>query len=207
VYIPAVNAEDRPEVIHAFIDAHPFGIIVTASPSGLLATHLPLLLHRELGVLRGHIARPNPHHRIGAIDDALAIFSGDEAYITPSWYATKREHGKVVPTWNYVAVHVYGRLTFTDDRAFLEAQVRSLTDRHEASRAHPWSVSDAPREYIERQLNGIVGLEIEITRIEAKWKMSQNRGLEDIDGVIEGLDASENTRHVADVVKERKPSR
>ena len=210
MYIPAVNAENRPEVIREFIDAHPFAILVTSSPSGLVATHLPLILHRELGeqgMLRGHIARANSHHRHGPVDDALAIFSADDAYITPSWYATKREHGKVVPTWNYVAVHVYGRLLFTDDRAFLEAQVRSLTDRHETSRAHPWSVSDAPREYVERQVNGIVGLELAITRIEAKWKMSQNRALEDIDGVIEGLGASEETRHVADVVRERRPAR
>ncbi len=207
MYIPALYAEERPETIVAFIDANPFGVVVSSSQAGLCATHLPLVLHPALGakgVLRGHVARANAHHRGSVLDEALVIFSDPGAYITPSWYASKREHGRVVPTWNYVAVHVYGRLTFIDDDTWLHEHVRGLTDRHEAPHSHPWSVSDAPPEYIAGQIKGIVGLELEIGRIEAKWKMSQNRSSQDVDGVIDGLSRSEETQRVAALVASRK---
>jgi transcriptional regulator len=136
----------------------------------------------------GHIARANPQWRDVAPDvQALAIFLGPDAYITPSWYATKRQTGKVVPTWNYVAVHAYGPIRFFDDRERLLDVVTKLTLTHEAGRAEPWAVSDAPADYIQAMLNAIIGFELPITRLEGKWKMSQNRPAEDRAGVVDGL--------------------
>jgi transcriptional regulator len=155
------------------------------------ASHVPMLLDPEpapFGTLHGHIARSNPQwQRAPAEGDALAIFLGPDAYISPSWYVTKRETGKVVPTWNYVAIHVYGPLRFFDDADRLLAHVTRLTERHEAGRATPWAVTDAPEDYIGEQLKRIVGFEMPITRLEGKWKMSQNRPARDRVGVVEGL--------------------
>jgi transcriptional regulator len=212
MYIPASNAEHRPEVMFDFIEAHPFGALVTASPEGLYATHLPLVLDRSRGArgaLVGHVARANAHHAISAAaGEALVIFTGPDAYVSPSFYATKAVHGKVVPTWNYVAVHVYGAVRFTEDPAFLRAHLEQLTARHERDRAQPWSLADAPAEYIEQMMRAIVGVEIEISRIEGKWKMSQNRSSEDIDGVVAGLRASSDAREreVATIVDARRPA-
>src|SRR5687768_14689415 len=181
MYIPASYAEHDPQVLYDFIEAHPLAALVTASPNaGLFATHLPLVLDRAAGpsgVLEGHLARANPHHRhvTAGATEALVIFSGPDAYVTPSWYPAKQEHGRVVPTWNYVAVHVYGELRLTDDPAFLRRHLEALTARHEAGRTTPWQVSDAPAEYVARQLGAIVGFELTIARLEGKWKMSQNR--------------------------------
>ena len=214
MYIPSTNAEHRPEVMFDFIEAHPLGILVTGSGEGLFATHLPLLLDRASGaqgVLTGHIARANRQHALPVADDAeaLVIFSGPDAYITPSWYAAKAEHGKVVPTWNYAAVHVYGRVRYTSDPVWLREHVGRLTTHHEASRATPWSVEDAPVEYVDQMLRAIVGVEIEITRLEGKWKMSQNRSAADIDGVVAGLGASSDVRALAvsSLVQVRRPAR
>lgn len=206
MYLPQSFAEHDATRVHDFIEAHPLGTLVT-SANGLYATHLPLLVDRENNLLEGHIARANPHHRdMPADSDALVIFNGPDAYITPEWYASKKEHGRVVPTWNYVAVHVYGRVTFIDDTAYLRRMVESLTARHEASRAHPWQVSDAPADYVENQLKAIVGVRFAITRMEGKWKMSQNRTAADVESVVEGLAGapSEMEREVGSIVASRK---
>jgi transcriptional regulator len=211
MYIPPSNFESRPEVILDFIEAHPFGALVTAGAEGLFATHIPFVLDRSRGsqgVLQGHVARANPHHRtMGSEGEALVIFSGPDAYVTPSWYPSKAEHGKVVPTWNYVAVHAYGVVHFIDDPAFLRAHLEALTDRSERGRAGPWRVDDAPPEFIAQMEKAIVGVEIEIGRLEGKWKMSQNRPSADIDGVIRGLGSSDDAaaRQVARIVAERRP--
>jgi transcriptional regulator len=212
VYIPSSNAEHRPEVMLDYMEAHPLGTLVTSSSEGMIATHLPLLVDRTRGAhgtLAGHIARANPQQRQARDgDEALVIFSGHDAYITPAFYPTKARDGKVVPTWNYVAVHAYGTLRFVSDPTALRRHLEALTSRHESSRETPWAVSDAPESYIERQLGAIVGVEIEITRLEGKWKMSQNRAAEDIDGVIAGLEASGDAaaREVAGIVRARRPT-
>ena len=213
MYIPPSNAEHDVDTILAFMEAHPLGILVTSSASdGLFATHLPLLVHRDRapqGVLEGHLARANPHHRqAGDGAEALVIFAGPDAYITPEWYEAKREHGRVVPTWNYVAVHAYGTLRFVDDPHFLRRHLESLTSRHESPRAVPWAVSDAPGEYVAQQMKAIVGFELTISRLEGKWKMSQNRSAADIDGVVLGLRESEvpTERAVAEIVEARRPT-
>jgi transcriptional regulator len=213
MYIPQSNAEHRADTMLDFIEANPFGALVTASPAdGLFATHLPLVLDRsrgDCGALEGHVARANPHHRQAlAAGDALVIFQGPDAYITPSWYAAKAEHGRVVPTWNYVAVHAYGTLRFVDDDAFLERHLNVLTTRHEVERERPWATSDAPEGYIAQLRRAIVGVELTITRLEGKWKMSQNRSAADIDGVEQGLSSSPRAgdRAVAAIVAERRPT-
>ncbi|HEY2654540.1 MAG TPA: FMN-binding negative transcriptional regulator [Solirubrobacteraceae bacterium] len=164
--------------------------LVTATSEGLFATFLPLIYDEsvgESGALLGHVARKNDHWRLEPIGESMVIVHGPGGYITPSWYETKREHGKVVPTWNYLTAHVHGRLVIHDDVGWLERLVRRLTDRHEAERAEPWAADDAPRDYIESQLRAIVGVELRISRVEAKAKLGQNRSSADIDGVIEGL--------------------
>ena len=212
MYIPSSNAEHRPEVMLDYMEAHPLAALVTSSSEGMVATHLPLLVDRTRGAhgtLAGHIARANPQQRQARDgDDALVIFSGHDAYITPAFYPSKARDGKVVPTWNYVAVHAYGTLRFVSDPTLLRQHLEALTSRHESSRAQPWAVSDAPESYIDRMLGAIIGVEIEITRLEGKWKMSQNRATEDIDGVIAGLEASGDAaaREVADIVRARRPA-
>src|SRR5579862_9658119 len=167
--------------------------LVTASADGLFATFLPLIYDADPdggpASLLGHVARKNDHWRLAPIAESLVIAHGPDAYITPAWYASKREHGRVVPTWNYTTAHIYGELVVHDDVVWLERLVRMLTDRQEAARAEPWSVDDAPREYTEGQLRSIVGLELRISRVEAKLKLGQNRSAADIDGVIDGLRA------------------
>ena len=191
MYQPPHHREDRLAVQHALIRAHPLGMLVTMTPAGIVANPLPFLLEAErgrFGVLMAHLARANPQWRDFAPEvEALVIFQGPESYITPSWYETKRQTGKVVPTWNYAIVQAYGRMAAIEDRDWLAAQIEALTRRHEAERAQPWAVSDAPRPFVEAQIKGIVGIEIEITRIEGKWKVSQNRPEADRRGVVEGL--------------------
>jgi len=196
MYVPPAFREDRPKILRAAIRASGLAILVTFGPEGLIASHVPMLLDEpegpetagRHGVLVGHIARANPQWRASAADvQALAIFPGPDAYVSPSLYATKRESGKVVPTWNYVAVHAYGALAFFDDPHELHALVSRLTASHEAARPAPWAVTDAPASFIASQLKGIVGFRLEIARLEGKWKMSQNRPMADRVGVIEGL--------------------
>ncbi len=193
MYNPKHFQESRPEVLGAFMRAHPFATLVSLGGDGLIGTHLPLLWDAEPdphGTLTGHIARPNPHAK-GARDgvESLAIFHGAQAYISPNWYPSKREHGKVVPTWNYVAVHAYGTLRIVDDAEWLRRLVTRFTDLHEGFSAVPWKVTDAPDAFIDQMLKGIVGIELVLTRVEGKWKLSQNRPEPDQVGTIAGLDA------------------
>lgn len=167
--------------------------LVTSGPDGLFATPLPLLLLADegpYGTLLGHVARANPHWRMDSAHESLAIFMGPEAYVSPGWYATKQETGKVVPTWNYLAVHAHGPAEFFDGEAELLDAVQRLTRHHEAARATPWAVTDAPPEFVAAQLRGIVGVRLRITRLEGKRKMSQNRNEADRSGVIAGLRAN-----------------
>jgi transcriptional regulator len=201
VYLPPLFKEDRIAVLHDAIRASGLATLVTMTPDGLIASHVPLLLDPDpapYGTLIGHLARPNPQAR-GAIGEALAIFQGLDAYITPSWYATKRETGKVVPTWNYVAIHAAGPITFFDDPDRLLDVVTRLTEKQESGRAAPWAVSDAPADFVQGMLKGIVGFAIPLARLEGKWKMSQNRPAEDRAGVIAGLTA-EGREEVAALV-------
>jgi transcriptional regulator len=205
MYNPPHFKEDRVPVMHAAIRAVGLATLVTTGPDGLVASHIPLLLDPEpapYGTLHGHLARGNPQGRQEEDSEALAIFLGPDAYITPSYYATKRETGKVVPTWNYVAIHAYGKLAFFDDAERLLALVTRLTRRHEAGRAAPWKVSDAPADYLRGQLKGIIGFAMPIARLEGKWKMSQNRPAEDRAGVADGL-AREGEAVVAAIVAAR----
>lgn len=191
MYIPAHFEETQIEILHQLIRNHPLGTLVTLSSDGLNANHIPLELDLEptpFGTLRGHVARANPVWRDFNQDvEALVIFQGANSYITPSWYATKKETGKVVPTWNYAVVHAYGSLKIIDDTAWLRGLVERLTTQHEAAKAAPWKVSDAPENYIEPLLRAIVGIEILITKISGKWKVSQNQPQANRTGVIEGL--------------------
>lgn len=190
---PAFRVEDRAE-IHAMMRACRLATLVTATAEGLMATPLPLVLAEdegEHGVLYGHLARANPQWQKPVLGEAMVLFSGPDAYITPSWYETKRETGKVVPTWNYGAVHAYGPVEFFDDPARLRDAVTLLTEMHEGGRAEPWAVDDAPEAFVAAQLRGIVGLRLPIARLAAKLKMSQNRPAADRRGVAEGLAASE----------------
>ena len=196
MYTPPAFKEDDPHMLHAMMLEARVANLVTATADGLLATPLPLYFSPDEGphgTLYGHLARANPQWKQAPIAEAMAIFHSLDAYITPSWYATKREHGKVVPTWNYVAVHAYGPAAFFDDEAQLLDLVTRLTILHEAPRAEPWAVTDAPNDFISAQLRGIIGLRLPITRIEGKRKMSQNRSAEDRAGVAAGLAASDRS--------------
>jgi transcriptional regulator len=204
MYQPPHFREDRLEVQHDLIRTHPLGLVFTAGPGGLMANAIPFLVNSDAsakGTLRGHFARANLQlSELAAVEECLVVFQGPQAYITPSWYATKRETGKVVPTWNYVTVHAWGRPTVRDDASWLRRQIEDLTRSREAARAAPWSVSDAPESFVAGQIKGIVGVEIVIARIEGKWKVSQNRPAEDRVGVVTGLGETDQAmaRLVAD---------
>jgi transcriptional regulator len=209
MYIPAHFAADD-AAVRDLLARHGAADLITLTEDGLLATMLPFAYEptagehgAQWGALLGHVARNNDQWRKPALGESLAIVRGPDAYVSPSWYAAKAEHGRVVPTWNYVTAHVYGRLVVRDDPAWVEDVVRRLTAKHEAARlASPgqapkwpaWSVDDAPRNFIEGQLRAIVGLELQITRIEAKAKLSQNRPVTDIPGVVAGLAARGDDR-------------
>ncbi len=189
MYVPAHFAADDEDVRELLVH-HGAADLVTATPDGLIATLLPFIYAPDVGehgALLGHVARNNSQWQQPANGEALVIVRGPDAYVSPSWYPSKEEHGRVVPTWNYVTAHVYGRLVVHDDPEWLEALVRRLTEKHEEGSAAPWSVDDAPPQYVAGQLRAIVGLEVVISRIQAKAKLSQNRPPADIDGVIDGL--------------------
>jgi transcriptional regulator len=189
MYVPAHFAADDAAVRDLLLH-HGAADLITPTADGLVATLLPFIHDAEAGergALLGHVARNNLHWRSLATGESLVIVRGPDAYVTPSWYPAKAEHGRVVPTWNYVTAHVYGRLVIHDDVDWVEALVRRLTAKHEAGSARPWSVDDAPARFIAGQLRAIVGVELVITRIEAKLKLSQNRSEADVDGVIDGL--------------------
>ena len=208
MYVPAHFTPDA-ALVDELLRNHGAADLVTVTEQGLVATMLPFIYvppgapgtAGPLGVLHGHLARNNDQWKLSAAGESLAIVRGPDAYITPGWYAAKAEHGRVVPTWNYVTAHVYGRLVVHDDPAWTEDLVRRLTTKHEAYRDHPWSVDDAPRPFIEGQLRAIVGIEVEITRIEAKAKLSQNRPAADVEGVIAGL-RERGDKEMADAVEE-----
>jgi len=185
-------AEDRLEVQHSLIEKHPLGLLICSDDGGrLVANPIPFKLVRErgnLGALQAHMARPNPQWaQLKKQQECLVVFQGEEAYISPNWYPTKKEHGKVVPTWNYVAVHAWGVPTVVDDPDWIRSQVDRLTAQQEADQAIPWKVDDAPPEYSASMLRGIIGIEVEISEIQGKWKVSQNRPAVDIQGVHDGL--------------------
>ena len=194
MYLPAHFEESRPEVLHALVRSHPLGLLVTLVPAGLQANPVPFMLDPGADgaapVLRAHVARANPVWREARTDlESLVVFQGPQAYISPGMCPSKAATGKVVPTWNYVIVQARGTLRVIDDAPWLHALVTRLTDRHEAARAVPWSVSDAPADYVDTMLRAIVGIEITLTALTGKWKVSQNRSAADRDGVASGLRA------------------
>jgi transcriptional regulator len=199
MYLPKHFAEPRIEVMHELMRAYPLATLVTFSSSGLDANHIPLQLVADatpFGTLQGHVARANPLWKNagegGEAGDVLLIFQGPDAYISPSWYPSKKETGKAVPTWNYAVVHAHGTLRVIDDAGWVRAQIETLTTQHEAALPHPWQVSDAPQDYVEKMVSAIVGIEIIITRLTGKWKVSQNQPAENQAGVVEALRNSGN---------------
>jgi transcriptional regulator len=191
MYIPRHNEEKQVPVMQALMVSHPFATLVTLGANGLFASHIPMVFEDDgspFGVLRGHISRANTQWRdFSPAVDALAIFGGDHHYITPSWYSENEKHAEEVPTWNYAVVHAYAPLKVIEDPEWLLTHVSSLTNIHEAGFPVPWKVSDAPRDRIRALLNGIIGLELPIRRLEGKWKVSQNRTERERKGVIDGL--------------------
>ncbi len=211
MYLPAHFNESRTDVLHALMRARPLATLVTSCGSSLSANHIPVQTLAEpapLGSIRGHIARANPLWRDYVQgSEALAIFQGPEAYISPSLYPSKAQTGEVVPTWDYVVVHAHGTLKFIADAEWLHGFVAGLTATHEASRLQPWKLGDAPREYIEKMLRSIVGFVFSILRLTGKWKVSQNRPPADRQGVVKGLqDASDaDSREIAAMLAVRGP--
>ncbi|MDQ6627790.1 MAG: FMN-binding negative transcriptional regulator [Pseudomonadota bacterium] len=204
MYLPGHFAESRPAVLQQLMREHPFGLLVTQGNDGLAANSLPFIYdaaddahsgERGMGLLRSHVARANPVWQQARTDaESLVVFQGPQTYVSPAWYPSKAEHGKVVPTWNYVMVQARGRLRVIEDSAWLRSFVSRLTDRHERDRlaqdaagAPAWAASDAPADYLERMLQAIVGIEIEVTQLIGKWKVSQNRSAADREGVVHGL--------------------
>ncbi len=190
MYQPTLHREDRLDVQHALIESHPLGLLISNGAEDLLANAIPFILKRGAGLhgtLLAHLARANPQWQTLDCQKVLVVFQGPQAYVSPSHYETKKETGKVVPTWNYAIVQARGIARVHTDAAWLDAQIEALTAKQEQGRAHAWAVSDAPRSYIESQLKGIVGIEIEIAAIDGKWKVSQNRQAADRRGVAEGI--------------------
>ncbi|MFI6041299.1 FMN-binding negative transcriptional regulator [Nocardia sp. NPDC051321] len=199
MYVPAHFAADE-QAVDDLLAQHGAADLIIATPDGMVATMLPFVYDSGARTLRGHLARNNDQWRRTVLGEALVIVRGPDAYVSPAWYASKAEHGRVVPTWNYISAHVYGQLIVHDDPAWVEQLVRDLTEHHESGRPQQWSVDDAPPKFIAGQLRAIVGVELAITRIEAKFKLSQNRPAADIDGVVSGLTA-DGHEPIADAVR------
>jgi len=204
MYCPSLFREDRLEVQHAFIRSHPLGLLISHGSIGLVANLLPFVLKTgdsERGVLQAHMARANPQWR--ELDDqaVLVVFRGTDAFVSPSLYATKKETGKVVPTWNYAMVQARGKAKLRDQSDWLTPQLNALTTAREATRPQPWSVADAPSDYIEAQKRAIVGIEIEIAVLEGKWKVSQNQPEANRRSVVTGFGMDERTREMAELVR------
>lgn len=201
MYVPSHFEETRTEVLHRLIREHSQAALVTLGSGGLTANHIPFELDPDpapFGTLRGHVARANPVWQDFAKDmEALVVFQGPQAYISPSWYETKKQNGKVVPTYNYIVVHAHGTLRAVQDQAWLRDLVERLTNRFEGRRAEPWRVTDAPGEFVEKLLGAIVGLEMPVSRLIGKWKLSQNRPQVDRDGVVKGLSESGDAEQLA----------
>lgn len=199
MYQPRSFEETRPEALHALMRARPLATLITLTADGLEANPVPLLLDttpdNPRGVLRGHVARANPVWKTCLADsESLAIFHGDDAYVSSSWYPSKHENGKAVPTWNYVTVQAYGVLRVVDDAVWLRRTLEALTLEHEANFAQPWSIADAPADYIEKMIAAVVGIELHITRSIGKWKVSQNHPPANRQGVAQGLRGVEHAR-------------
>jgi transcriptional regulator len=211
MYLPSLFREDRPDVLAGLMRDYPLATLVTLGKSGLIASHIPLIyepIADSPGVLHGHVARVNTQWQDARTDgEALAIFQGPEAYVSPTWYATKVETGRVVPTWNYAVVHAYGTLETYSEPERLRSHLELLTATHEASFSLPWTVNDAPKTYIDSMIAAIVGIDFHITRLEGKWKVSQNRPAEDREGVVRGLRNQGEPRKlaIADLVCEHAP--
>lgn len=209
MYLPQHFAEPRIDVMHTLMRANPLATLVTLSSAGLDANHIPLQLvagSSPFGTLQGHVARANPLWRdFDEKVEVLCVFQGPDGYISPSWYATKKEHGKAVPTWNYAVVHAHGKLRIIDDAGWLRAQIEALTTQHEAALPQPWAVGDAPADYTEKMIAAVVGIEITITRLAGKWKVSQNQPAENQTGVIEALrhNGRAESAAMADLVEAR----
>jgi transcriptional regulator len=207
MYIPPQFEQPDVDVMHKLIRNRSLATLVTLGSDGLNANHIPLHLSptpKPFGVLRGHVARSNPiWNDLDSSIDALAIFHGPDAYISPSWYATKQEAGKVVPTWNYTVVHAYGSLRIIDDAGWVRTQLEALTTQNEAGFTHPWKVSDAPEDFTEKLIGAVVGIEMVITRLTGKWKVSQNQPLQNQLSVIQGLntDGQNEVDAMADLIK------
>jgi len=201
MYLPNHFEETRTEVLHQLMRERPLATLVTLGAAGLDANHIPFEIDAApapYGTLRCHVARANPVWRDHFLDtEALAIFHGPQVYISPSWYETKKQSGEVVPTYNYAVVHAYGRLRILEDRAWLRGLVTRLTERFESASAAPWQVSDAPADFIDKQLGAIVGIEIAINKLVGKWKASQNRPVADREGVVKGLSESNDADSLA----------
>lgn len=191
MYLPKIHEESRLDVLHTLIRAHPLGTWVVADEAELLVNHIPFFLDASrgaFGTLVGHVARANPIWKTAPSTlPSVAVFKGPQTYITPSWYPSKHEHGKAVPTWNYAVVTAHGRPQFIEDRAWLYTHLGHLTEAHEASQALPWKIDDAPPDFTEKLMGAIIGVEIPIERIEGKWKTNQNRPEPDKLGVVAGL--------------------
>ena len=209
MYLPELFRVEDVAQTHALMRARPFAALVSAGPSGLFASHLPTILKDEgrHGVIECHLARANPHCRDLAGGEALMIFQGAEGYITPNWYPSKAEGGKVVPTWNFAAVHAYGRPEVVNDADWLRRHVTELTAQQERDQPRPWAPSDAPASFIDTMLRGIVGFRFAITRLEGKWKMSQNRTPQDREGVVNGLTLRDrgDDREIAELIARQRP--
>lgn len=208
MYQPPHFRDDSRAAQHGLIRAHPLGLLVSAGAGGLVANPIPFLIDDAgaHGTLRAHLARANPQWRdLAEAQDCLVVFQGPQAYVTPAWYASKREHGRVVPTWNYATVHAWGPPRVIEDADWLHRQIADLTAAREAARAEPWAVDDAPKPFVAAQVRALVGIEIPITRIEGKWKMSQNRPVADRRGVIAGM-AADGAADVSALIAERSPA-
>ena len=205
MYQPPHFVETRQDVLHGLIRSHPLGLLISNGQDGPIANAIPFLLDAEAGSngkLRAHLAKANPQWRLLADNPAspvLVVFQGADAYVTPSWYETKRETGKVVPTWNYAIVQVRGTVKVIEDSAWIAQQISDLTLSQEGAREAPWAVTDAPPNYIQSQIKGIIGLEIEIAEISGKWKVSQNRPVADRVGVAEGLESESPSASAPDM--------
>ncbi len=204
MYVPRQFREERPEVLAAAVRGLQLATLVTAGPDGLLVSHVPMRL--AIGAdgaweLTAHVARPNPHWSLAGSGPSVAVFQGPHAYISPSWYPSKREHGRVVPTWTYIAVHAHGRLEAIEDEAWLRAHLGALTEANEGGRAQPWGIGDAPEDYVRGLTRAIVGLRLAVTLVEGAWKMNQHRSEADRLGAIGGLGAEPGGEAVAVVMR------
>ncbi len=210
MYVPRQFREERPEVLADAVRDIGFAALVTPGPDGLHVSHVPMVLKEgEAGAwtLETHVARPNPHWNRAGAGASVAIFQGPQSYVSPSWYATKREHGKVVPTWNYIAVHAHGALEAVEDQGWLLAHLNDLTRANEAGREHPWEVADAPEDFVHGLTRAIVGLRLQVVRIEGAWKMIQHRSEGDRLGTIAGLEAEPRGKGVARAMRDLEAAR